>query len=206
MSEEKKVQQPPPKTQAAAPAAPTGTAAELLSLLRTLPDSEKAKVRQMGIPIPQVAEGSDPAKRVYAYLCRNCGKLALHFLGDRWEMKAPDGTKELLDEVPIGVPFEQLPTTQETDDPEAIHRSLHPKRPRCMYCNHEAALGMRGGIRKGDVVVKEPWEKAMAKEKGSRRVRLRNFEREYPEVFADNTRPSDRLHASAGQPMVRAQQ
>lgn len=192
MSEEKKIPQK---------SVPNGTAAELLSLLKSLPESEKSKIRSMGIPLPQIAEGSDPTKKTFSYLCRNCGKLALHFLGDKWEMRAPDGSVETIYEVPIGVPFEQLAVTQEMDDAAALYRSPHPRRPRCAFCNHEVALGLKGGIRKGDVVVREPWEKAMAKEKGSRKVRLRNFEREYPEAFVNN-RPTGRLHEGASQPIL----
>ncbi len=183
------------------------TAADVLSLLKSLPTREQDKLRTMGMPIPQFAEGSDPTTRKYSYLCRNCGRLGLDFLGTKWEIPGPDGTKVILDEPPTHVPFDRLATTQENGDPGATHRTRHPRKPICRYCAHELALGPNGGIvpgrnGKGYVVIREPWEMAMQRELSSRFVRLRNFERENPQLFAHNVRPSGRLHEAAGQPTV----
>lgn len=199
------------KTMTPGPKAPSGqppqTAADVLSLLKQLPVREQDKLRTMGMPIPQFAEGSDPTTRKYSYLCRNCGRLGLDFLGTKWEIPGPDGSKVTIDEPPTHIPFDRIATTQENGDPAAVHRSRHPRKPICRYCAHELALGPEGGIvpgrnGKGYVVIREPWEEAMRRELSSRFIRLRNFERENPQLFAHNVRPTGRTWEGAGQPTV----
>lgn len=105
---------------------------------------------EVGVSIPVEMDGADLSVRKYGYRCKNCGEVALEFLGDK--------------EPPRGVPFDRLLFVQDkgkwgsgfekdgTPFPQGGKNWRRQQRklfPRCMHCSQELAKEADGGIKEG---------------------------------------------------------
>ena len=107
------------------------TANELLRMAEKLSPEEREKLRRYGAIVPEgTADLDDPGDSTWGLRCRNCNRVALRFLGTRWNgFPVP----------PAGTRLRDLPWTQDNCVPNRDN-------PNCQWCGAGPNLGTSGGI------------------------------------------------------------
>lgn len=118
------------------PAKGTAAIEELQKLLQRLSPEERDQMAQAGVTVP-TGDITAIIKREYKWglLCRQCGNLALFFLGDSWEV---DG---ITYDQPPALPHNRIAWTQHLP-PSDIDRH----EPRCQCCGVPVTVNSGGGF------------------------------------------------------------
>lgn len=158
------------------------------AIAKGLTAKQRKELQDAGVFIPSAAVGVLNGVRKWGYLCRQCGEVAIEFVGDSFQRVRADGetvtvTPKSAREFPeMGWMEVQIMPPEDKDRPCPRHENgnlVHPIRtrnnPRCCHCGQQLRKGADGGLHPDNVVLLDLFRASSRMDRSTQRARYNKF-------------------------------